>query len=351
VTESRDTLVLTMPDDWHVHFRNGDLMRAVVPHTATYFGRALVMPNTNPAIKTAKDLVDYRNQIDAVLRLHPVKHFQPLFTIKLTGSTTRKTIREAAAVGCIAAKLYPIGATTNSEDGVEFPNGILKLIEDGVFEEMALKNMVLCIHGEDPRAEVLDREGETTRYIQNILQVPDIKIVVEHVTTTEMATFVANSDPNRVAATVTAHHLYLTLDDLIGGMLQPHYFCKPVVKPKINRESLWHYVVNCNNFFFGSDSAPHTVQHKENDCCAAGVFTAPILLPLLVKMFEERGLFNYLGDFLSVRGANFYGLPPSDREILLEKHDEPQEFYLQRVGGCRVMPLRDGDHLFWRIVG
>lgn len=348
VTQVHQELVICRPDNFHTHLRDGELMDAVVPHTAKHFKRALVMPNTEPPILNAEDAMDYYEEIMLIARA-TVPDFVPLMTIKLTMDTTAPMIWAAASNGVIAAKLYPTGATTNSEDGVDIEH-IHKLEAKQVFSTMVECGMVLCVHAEDPRCEVLDREVAMIEKIQTLhWMYPKLKIVVEHVSTAKMAQYITQDTTGNLGATVTAHHLYLTLDDLAGGKLAPHYFCKPILKQNDDREVLWLSVEDSPNFFFGSDSAPHPLESKHSDCCAAGAFTDPIALPLLADMFEARDILDVLEAFTSERGAEFYGLARNSDTITLAKRHEPIEISDELIGGCKVMPLKDGHELYWEV--
>ncbi len=344
-----DALTITKPDDWHLHLRQGRMLERVVGASARVFGRALIMPNTVPPILSGLDASQYKLEI-----LHAAEswgQFQPVMSIKLTMNTTAKTIHEAAEAGVKAVKLYPTGVTTNSQDGVDL-NRLKDLAENLVFDAMADHDMVLCIHAEHPSQPVLEREVYVIPFIEALLRwVPRLKrIVVEHVSTERMAQFVA-SHPDRLGATITAHHLYLTLDDLLGEELKPHYFCKPVVKTNSDRNNLWWYVQRSDNFFFGSDSAPHALHKKEACSCAAGAFTAPLLLPLLAHMFEEHDALDTLEAFVSHRGADFYGMERNYGTITLVKRNKPFVVVFEEVDDelPRPMPLRNGDTIYWHV--
>lgn len=346
---SSQRIVLTRPDDFHAHLREGEMLEQVASYTAGVFGKATIMPNTVPPILTGSDAARYRVEILRATQAWP--DFEPLMTIKLTMNTTAEMIHEAARAGVKGVKLYPTGATHNSEDGVDLGR-LSELVRNGVFDAIVDNNMVLCIHGEDPSQEVLEREKNIAVYVRSLLQsVPRLhRVVLEHVSTAGLAKFVAENTP-RVGATITAHHLYLTLDDLIGGELKPHYFCKPVVKTSSDQNGLWWYLKNYSNFFYGSDSAPHVLTRKEACSCAAGVFTGPIQLPLLAHMFDQRGLLHILEPFVSHRGADFYGIERNSDTITLEKRDTPLPVSPVRDAYAPVtMPLRDGDKIFWHLV-
>lgn len=354
---------MIQPDDWHAHARQGEMMQQVIPFTARYFGRATIMPNTVPPILSSLDAEWYRAQI--LNETHErFPDFLPVMTIKLTMNTTTKMIIDAADAGVKAVKLYPTGATTNSQDGVD----LAKIRDlDAVLWTMASRKMLLLIHAEEPTQPVLSREPYTITLIDSLrLNNPHLKIVIEHVSTKEMARYiVGNCGDKNLAATVTLHHLYLTLDDLLGDALRPDYFCKPVVKRQEDIEYLWYALLNCDSFFFGSDSAPHEEQSKLSHTCAAGVFSGPICLPLLAQLFatsthlQNKTLGERIGlmeQFTSIRGAKFYALPTNTKTITLEQCDEPQVLPHKLVFGSDngdvvlPMPLRKGEELFWRVV-
>ncbi len=344
-----DSLTITRPDDWHLHLRQGRMLERVVAASAQVFGRALIMPNTDPPILSGLDAGYYKQEI--LRATEKWGKFKPIMTIKLTMNTTARMIHEAAEAGVKAVKLYPTGVTTNSQDGVDL--GRLKeMAENLVFDAMADHDMVLCIHAEHPLQPVLEREPYVIPFINALLGwAPRLqRIVIEHVSTERMAQFVA-SHSDRLAATVTAHHLYLTLDDLLGEELKPHYFCKPVVKTSSDQSSLWWYLLHSDNFFFGSDSAPHALHKKEACSCAAGAFTAPILLPLLAHMFEQHDALDTLEEFVSHRGADFYGMERNYDTITLVKNNHP--FVVEYNEGNdelpRPMPLRNGETIYWHV--
>lgn len=333
-----DEVVITRPDDMHVHFRSGDMLRAVVPETARHFARALVMPNV-PAIETAAQAEDYRGEIRAAAGYG----FQPLMTIKLTARTTPEMIGMAWADGIVACKIYPTGATTASHDGI----GDVKALAP-VLDAMQGAEMVLCVHGEDPAAFVLDRESAYLRHVGWIIRnFPGLKVVLEHVTTEAAVDFVRDASVN-VAATITAHHLVTTLDNLIGDGIRPHLYCKPVPKTPADCSALITAAIwqNGGRFFFGSDSAPHRRADKESACGCAGVFSAPVALSVLAEVFlgSGRRYVDQLQAFTSERGADFYGLPRNAGTITLVRREwtVPEE-----VGG--IVPLWAGGAAAWQV--
>jgi dihydroorotase len=337
-------VTLRRPDDFHLHLRDGELLQAVLPHSSATFGRGLVMPNTEPPVLTGDDAERYRKQIvEAVPEGH---RFEPLMTIKVVSGTTRQVVDEARAAGVVAGKLYPEGVTTNSADGVR---DVMALGE--VFQAMSDAGMVLCLHGETPDTFCLDREG---RFVDEVLpylaeSFPDLRIVLEHVSTAAAVEWVraqpADSGKGGVAATVTVHHLLLTLDDVVGGMLSPHHFCKPVAKRPEDRAAIVAAATSgCSRFFLGTDSAPHLRGAKECAQGCAGVFTAPVALPLLAELFDGLGVLDRLDDFCSGFGADFYGLPRNQGTLRLVR--DPWVVPDELAG---VVPLRAGATLPWRV--
>ena len=340
-----DELLLRRPDDLHLHLRDGDLLRAVVRHSSGPFARGLVMPNTVPPVLTATDAEAYRKEIrDAV----PAGHrFEPLMTIKVVPSTTAETVRQARAAGVVAAKLYPEGVTTNSADGVRDVAALA-----GAFAAMAEVGMVLCVHGEAPDAFCLDREAAfVDRTLPDLLAgFPDLRIVVEHVSTAAAVERVRAEPPGpdgrpRLGATVTVHHLLLTLDDVVGGALAPHHFCKPLAKRPEDRDAVLAAALSGDpRFFLGTDSAPHRRRDKEGPEGCAGVFTAPVALPVLAEVFEDHGALPRLDAFTGRFGAAFYGLAPNEGTVTLRK--EPWVVPADHAG---VVPFRAGATLRWRV--
>ena len=308
------SITLRRPDDMHVHLREGELLEFVLPFTARTFGRAIVMPNLKKPIVTGDDAWKYQGDIRRLCDKMGLK-FAPLMTIKLTQATTPSTIRGAHAAGVVAVKLYPEGVTTNSEDGVSDVNALGE-----VFAAMAEIGLTLCVHAEEPGTFSLERE---MAYLPRVARIaaehPDLCIVVEHVSSEEAVLFVREAGPN-VAATITAHHLVLTLDDVIGDKLAPHCFCKPIAKRPRDRRALRAAATSGDpKFFLGTDSAPHRTGDKECGTGCAGCFTAPMALPLLASIFEKDGRLEMLERFTSESGALFYGLPPSKETITLHR--------------------------------
>lgn len=325
--------------DAHLHLRRGDMLRRVLPQTLPWCDRALVMPNTDPPILTAQDAEAYRQEILAAGR----SNFEVLMTIKLVPSTTPKIIREARAANVLAGKYYPKNTTTNSADGVEDIHSLYP-----VFEAMEEIGMVLCLHGEMPNTCCLDSEVKflgTLKALAN--DFPRLKIVMEHIST-EAAVRTVKRLPDTVAATITPHHLFLTIDDVCGGKLHPHQFCKPVPKRRPDREALIDAAMSGNpKFFLGTDSAPHPQSMKECAEGAPGIFNAPVALPLLAQRFEEeddRAFPQLLEDFTSRFGAQFYNLTLNQRFLVIER--SPWKVPLEYDG---IVPFKAGETIPWKL--
>ncbi|KAJ7981479.1 Dihydroorotase, mitochondrial [Quillaja saponaria] len=312
-------LTITQPDDWHLHLRDGDLLEAVVSHSASHFGRAIVMPNLKPPVTSTAAALTYR---ESILKVLPTdSNFTPLMTLYLTDTTSRDEIKLARRSGVVyAVKLYPAGATTNSQDGVRDLFG--KCLP--VLEEMVEQNMPLLVHGEvtDPNIDIFDREKV---FIETVLepliqQLPRLKVVMEHITTMDAVRFVESCKEGYVAATVTPQHLLLNRNSLFQGGLQPHNYCLPVLKREIHRKAIVSAVTSgSKRFFLGTDSAPHERQRKECSCGCAGIYNSPVALSLYAKVFEEAGALDKLEAFTSFNGPDFYGLPRNISRIKLRK--------------------------------
>jgi dihydroorotase len=340
-------LTLIKPDDWHLHLRDGEHMRAVLAHTARRFGRAIVMPNLRPPVTTTEQALAYRARIRAALPAGA--RFEPLMTLYLTDRTQPQEIGRARASGAVhAVKYYPAGATTHSESGVTDLKHCYP-----VFEAMIEHRMPLLVHGEvtDPAVDIFDRERV---FIDRILvplisRFPGLRVVVEHITTREAAQFVENAAPN-IAATITAHHLLLNRNALLAGGVRPHLYCLPVIKRETHREALVAAAVSGNpKFFLGTDSAPHARHTKETDCGCAGIFTAHAGIELYAEAFEKAGALERLENFANRYGADYYGLPYNTERITLEKRDAevPEEL---PFGPDKIVPFRAGEVIPWRIL-
>lgn len=341
-----DTLTLTRPDDWHLHVRDSDAMRAVVPHSARQFTRAIIMPNLQPPVTTAEQALAYRARIlDAA---PPELNFQPLMTLYLTDHTPPAEIgRAEQSVHIVACKLYPAGATTNSDSGVTDIRRIYP-----VLEAMQARGMLLLMHGEvtDPEVDVFDREAV---FIERVLiplvrDFPALKIVMEHITTQEAVDFVRDA-PTTVAATITAHHLLYNRNALFQGGVRPHYYCLPILKRERHRLALVQAATSGNpQFFLGTDSAPHPRSGKEAACGCAGCYTAYAALELYAEAFETAGALNRLEAFASFHGPDFYGLPRNAGTITLRRQPAPVPESFS-FGADKLIPLRAGGMLRWRL--
>lgn len=336
------TLTIRRPDDWHVHLRDGDMLKLVAPCTARQFARAIVMPNLLPPITTVDAANAYRNRIIAAAG----PGFTPLMTCYLTDDTSPDEVARGFQEGVwVAAKLYPAGATTNSASGV---TNIRRI--HSVLERMQSIGMVLCLHGEvtDPEVDVFDREAV---FIEQVLSrlvddFPDLKIVLEHITTIEAADFIAGNG-GKVAATVTPQHLVINRNALFAGGLRPHAYCLPVAKREQHREAVRRAATSgWNNVFLGTDSAPHARSAKESACGCAGIFNAPYALESYAQVFEEENALDRLEGFASINGARFYGLPINHETVTLERSEQqvPDE-----IDG--LVPFHAGETLRWKFVG
>jgi dihydroorotase len=346
MTTSKTKIRIRRPDDFHVHLRQGEMLSHVVGATATTFGRALVMPNTTPPIRTGADAMAYKARIlDAVRTvLGSDWGFEPLMTIKLLPTTTPDVVREARAAGVVAAKLYPAGVTTNSDDGIEVDRLGAIYVDPKVLEAMQEVDMVLCLHGEVPGVFCLDREEAFLEALRGLsTKFPRLRIVLEHVTCQAAVDAVTELPPN-VAATITAHHLLLSLDDVVGDKIRPHHFCKPIAKYPSDRTALVIAATSgSRKFFLGTDSAPHARGTKECDSGCAGVYTAPIAMEVLAEVFEQADALERLEGFTSVFGADFYRLPRNEDYVELVKEwvDVPKEL------PGNLVPFRAGEKLTW----
>ncbi|MBB5191872.1 dihydroorotase [Silvimonas terrae] len=341
------TITLTRPDDWHLHLRDDALMAAVLPHTAREFARAIVMPNLKPPVTTTALAAAYRDRILAALPTGMA--FEPLMTLYLTDRTDPAEVARARASGFVhGIKLYPAGATTNSDSGV---TGLDKVMP--ALEKMAELGLPLLVHGEvtDPDIDVFDREAV---FIDTILapllvRLPQLRVVLEHITTRQAATFVAAA-PDNVAATVTAHHLLMNRNAMFTGGIRPHHYCLPVLKREQHRQALVQAVTSgSSKFFLGTDSAPHARHTKEAACGCAGMYTAHAALPLYAEVFDRAGALDKLEAFASFNGPDFYRLPRNTVKVTLTRTPwtVPAEY---PFGGHTVVPLRAGEEVQWTLV-
>jgi dihydroorotase len=369
VATSGDTITLRRPDDWHVHLRDGEMLRAVLPFTAHQFARAIVMPNLVPPVTTITAARAYRERICAALRALPTPSlaspasgggwgfaregmggdFTPLMTCYLTDTTDPHEIERGYQEGVFTAvKLYPARATTNSAFGVTDYDRI-----SPVLERMTGLGIPLLVHGEvtDPEVDAFDREAV---FIDRVLdplrrRFPELRIVLEHITTIEAVDYVSAAGSN-LAATITAHHLVINRNALFAGGIRPHLYCLPIAKREKHRRALRRAATSGDRrFFLGTDSAPHAIPTKETACGCAGIFTAPCALELYAEVFEEEAALDRLEAFASLNGPTFYGLPPNDSRVTLRR--EPFQVP-ERIGQGEnaVVPFRAGETLRWRLV-
>jgi dihydroorotase len=346
--QNQDELTLARPDDWHLHLRDGPAMASVVGHTARQFARAIVMPNLRPPVVTTAQAFAYRDRILAALP--PGSPFEPLMTLYLTDSTRPQEMAVASASGAVAAcKLYPAGATTNSESGVTELERIYP-----VLAAMAEHGLPLLVHGEvtDAAVDIFDREARfiEERLASIVADFPRLRVVFEHVTTEEAVSFVRQG-PDNLGATITPHHLLYNRNALLAGGIRPHYYCLPVLKRERHRLALVEAATSGHpRFFLGTDSAPHPQRDKESACGCAGAYSAHAALELYAEVFEEAGALGRLEGFASHHGADFYGLPRNTDTLTLRREpwQVPESYPL---GDERVVPLRAGEELAWRVAG
>lgn len=346
-----DRLVIRRPDDWHVHLRDGAMLRAVLPYTAAQFGRAIVMPNLKPPVATAKDAAAYRARIlDA---LPAGADFQPLMVAYLTEGTDPDDIAAGFRDGVLTAvKLYPANATTNSAAGVTSLTRVAR-----VLDRMAEIGMPLLIHGEvtDPDVDVFDREAVfLERELAPLLaRHPSLKVVLEHVTTADAVDFVrAHAASGRLGATITAHHLLINRTDIFRGGIRPHLYCLPIAKRERHRLALVDAATSGEaSFFLGTDTAPHTVMAKESACGCAGIFTAANALELYAEAFDAAGALDKFEAFASLNGPAFYGLPAAEERVLLERRPSVAPDVVLLPEGDGVLPFRGGEKLPWSFAG
>ena len=344
-----DTLTLTRPDDWHLHVRDGAALASVLPWTARQFGRAIIMPNLRPPVTTTAQALAYRERILAARPEagQPGADFEPLMTLYLTDLTPPEEIRRAKESGIVALKLYPAGATTNSDAGV---TDIRKT--HATLEAMQREGLLLLVHGEvtDPAVDVFDREAVFIERVMRPLRrdFPELKVVFEHITTKEAAEYVAQAGAH-TAATVTAHHLLYNRNAIFQGGLRPHYYCLPVLKREVHRQALVAAVASgSDRFFLGTDSAPHAAVMKEASVCGAGCFTAPSALELYAEAFEAAGALDKLEAFAGHHGPAFYGLPRNTGTVTLRREPWTLPESMPFAEQASIKPLRGGETLAWR---
>ncbi len=342
-----DKLTLIQPDDWHLHVRNEEILKTVIAHTAKQFSRAIIMPNLKPPVTTVEQALIYRQEIIQAL---PVESgFNPLMTLYLTGSTTKYEVKKSAESEHVHAfKLYPAGATTNSGSGVNDIKSIYPILE--TMEEV---DIPLLIHGEvtDNNCDIFDREKVFVESsLSNIVKnFPNLRIVVEHVTTKEAVDFVTSSS-NKVAATITPQHLLFNRNAILAGGIRPHYYCLPILKREYHRQALIKAATSGNpKFFLGTDSAPHLTGAKENSCGCAGCYSAYAALELYAEAFEQENALDKLEGFASFFGADFYQLPRNTQTITLKKQlwTVPDSY---QIGNETITPLKAGEDLNWKFI-
>ncbi|GBG13375.1 dihydroorotase [Novimethylophilus kurashikiensis] len=341
------TITITRPDDWHLHLRDGDAMRDVLPDTAKRFARAIVMPNLRPPVTTVEQAVTYRQRILAALAQGMT--FEPLMTLYLTDNTRPEEIAKAKASGIVhGVKLYPAGATTNSDSGV---SDIAKC--HATLAEMEKLGMPLLVHAEvtDPDVDVFDREAVfIERHMIPLTQrFPGLKIVFEHITTKDAADFVSSA-PANIGATITAHHLLMNRNAMFAGGIRPHHYCLPVLKRESHRQALVNAATSGSpKFFLGTDSAPHPKSAKESACGCAGMYTAHAAIELYAEAFEQAGALDKLEGFASFYGADFYGLPRNEEKITLAKDPWQVEEELP-FGDEALIPMRAATTIPWKFI-
>ncbi|WP_342240752.1 dihydroorotase [Inquilinus sp. OTU3971] len=343
-------LTIRRPDDWHLHLRDGAMLRAVLPHTTAHFARAIIMPNLTPPVVTTADARAYRDRILAALPAGA--RFTPLMTAYLTEGTDPDDLARGQAEGVLTAvKLYPAGATTNSHGGVRDLAKVRPALE-----RMQAIGLPLLVHGEvvDPEVDIFDREAVfIERHLQPIrTDFPELRIVCEHVTTQDGVDFVLDQGDGRVGATITPQHLVLNRNDLLVGGVRPHYYCLPVVKRERHRLALRAAATSGDpRFFLGTDSAPHPVHAKETACGCAGVFNARVALACYAQVFEEEGALDRFEAFASLNGPAFYGLPVNEETVTLVRGAEDLPERLPVPGGDDVHVFRGKTVPGWRVEG
>jgi dihydroorotase len=338
---------MRQPDDWHLHVRDGAMMVGVLPWTARHFARAIIMPNLVPPVVTGREAAAYRERI--VAALPDGMKFDPLMTLYLTEDTNADDVAKAHEDGLVkAVKLYPAGATTNSASGVHDFDKVRN-----VLERMAEIRLPLCVHGEvtDSEVDIFDREAI---FIEDVLDpirraTPGLRVVMEHITTSDAVDYVTSSDTD-LGATITVQHLMLDRNAMLVGGIRPHYYCLPILKRSTHREALVGAATSGDpRFFLGTDSAPHTTNTKENACGCAGCFTAPVALSCLAEVFDEQNALDRIEGFTSLHGPAFYNLPVNENRITLEK-GEPIDWPASiETGAGSVTVFDPGRPLHWRV--
>ena len=341
-----DQITIIRPDDWHLHFRDGDMLKETVPATARCFARAIVMPNLVPPVTNAELAVAYRSRIEAAIPAG--SNFTPLMTIYLTDKTSIEDIRAAKAAGVVAAKMYPAGATTNSDAGVSSLDSLYP-----VFEALADEGMLLLLHGEvtQKHIDIFDREKEfiDQHLVKIVEKIPHLKVVCEHITTKDAADFVMSAREG-VAATITPQHLMLNRHDMLDGGIRPHNYCLPVLKRATHQEALRAAVkTGSSKFFLGTDSAPHAQHRKESSCGCAGCYSAWSAIELYTQVFDELDALDKLEGFASSHGADFYGLPRNTDTITLVRDEWVVPDSIMLPTNEPIVPFFAGRQVGWKL--
>jgi len=341
-------LTIRRPDDWHLHLRDGAMLAAVIDDTSRHFGRAIIMPNLVPPVVTGADAAAYRERIMGCV--NPAHDFTPLMTLYLTETTQPDDVVAAAKAGLIhAVKLYPAGATTNSASGVRDLDKVI-----AVLDAMAEIGLPLCVHGEvtDPQVDIFDREAV---FIETVLEplrnrIPDLRVVLEHVTTSDGVDYVKSAGAN-IAATITTHHLFINRNHILAGGIRPYYYCLPVAKRESHRRALVAAAVSGDSsFFLGTDSAPHLDAAKLMACGCAGIYTAPNTMSCLAHVFEAEDALDRLEGFTSLHGPAFYRLPVNESRMTLIKQDTPVIYPQSRTTPDGNLTIFDcGTPLYWAV--
>lgn len=343
-----DQITIIRPDDWHLHFRDGDMLNETVPATARCFARAIVMPNLVPPVINAELATAYRSRIEAAIPAGA--NFTPLMTIYLTDKTSIEDIRTAKAAGVVAAKMYPAGATTNSDAGVSSLDSLYP-----VFEALADEGMLLLVHGEvtQKHVDIFDREKEfiDQHLVKIVEKIPHLKVVFEHITTKDAADFVMSAREG-VAATITPQHLMLNRNDMLDGGIRPHNYCLPVLKRSTHQEALRAAVkTGSSKFFLGTDSAPHAQHRKESSCGCAGCYSAWSAIELYTQVFDELDALDKLEGFASLHGPDFYGLARNTDTITLVRDEWVVPDSIMLPSGEPIVPFYAGRQVGWKLKG